>query len=347
MPKFPKDFRWVQTGKTLGQGGQAQVYLVTDITGEHQGEYALKALSKNKPKQAYERFHRELEAINQLDHKYIIKTVDASSLSEKFQYYVMEYVPGAISLERVLGTPDNPYYASPEKAVNLFIMIAQALSACGDCDPRVVHRDLSPSNILLIPDGSIRIIDFGLCQIEGGHPITLVDEGVGTLNYMSPECETGGSGLADINSDLYSAGKILWSAITNRRAFSREKTAFTTNAMTKIFPHNPMTWHLFHIFSKTIRFNYQDRWQNAYDAIMGAWDVLGLIENKYQPLEIIYNKCPICGVGKLDQFNGNHQVFGNPNPPGIYGERCNYCGYCMAIDYDLYKKKLEEMENLE
>jgi len=345
--KIPKDLRWQQTGKTLGQGGQAQVQEVVDSLGEFTGMFALKGLAKDKPLQAYERFYREISAIKSLQHRYIIIVVDSSSPQDDFHYYVMEFIEGAIPLQKVLNTTKNPYHANPIAALDLFRMLVEAILACEINNPKVVHRDISPSNVLLVPDGTIKVIDFGICQVEETGTITLTDEGVGTVNYMAPECESGATGNIEIHSDLYSAGKILWSAVTGQRAFSREKPAFTNKAMSKVFPDYPDIWHLHHIFAKTIRNNPSDRWQSAKDAIKMCNHIRRLITNGYPPIEDIFERCPICGVGSLEKFEGSHMVFGNPNPSGIFAKRCSYCGVCMAIDLEILRNNLDKMKLME
>lgn len=259
----------------------------------------------------------------------------------------MEYIQGATSLDKLISTGNNPFFSEPSNSVKLFMMIVKALSACEKNIPIIFHRDLSPSNILIIPDNSIRIIDFGLCQIAGDNAITLSGEGVGTMNYMAPECESGGVGEVGVHSDLYSAGKILWSAIADQRAFAREKPTFTSKSLNRILPDNPMSWHLLHIFSKTIRYNWQDRWQSSGEAYSGALNVLQLIENRYQPLQILFRNCPMCGFGTMDRFPQSHVVYGNPNPKGFIGVKCNYCGYVMLVDYGLHNEKLKEIESFE
>jgi serine/threonine protein kinase len=164
--KIPENLKWKKTGKTLGQGGQGQVFEVQDVTSKNGLTYAMKALSKNRPSKAYERFHREIKAIASLRHPYIIKIADFSSLEDDFQYYVMEIVQGAVPLQTILKSSDNPYLRNPIKSMKLFRQICEALLACEESEPCIVHRDLSPANVLIVPDGSIKIIDFGLCQIE-------------------------------------------------------------------------------------------------------------------------------------------------------------------------------------
>jgi serine/threonine protein kinase len=259
----------------------------------------------------------------------------------------MEYVAEAQTLRAVMRSETNPFYGNPLKALGLFQQITEALLACEENTPPIVHRDLSPANVLILPDDSAQLIDFGLCHIEGKERVTLTDEGVGTINYMAPECESGAEGKVGVHSDLYAAGKILWSAITGQMAFSRERPAFTSKSMQTMFPQEPTTWHLHHIFEKTIRHNWQDRWLSAKDALHCAREVRFLIESSYPPLEIIGPKCPICGVGKLGKFEGDYLVFGNPNPDGILSQQCSYCGICFARDVRKQAQNLDARKSLE
>lgn len=345
--KIPKNLKWQPTGKTLGQGGQAQVHLVKDKSEENSTLFALKALRKNGHGQAYDRFYREISAVKKLDHPNIIKIIDHSSPESDFHYYVMEYIEDALPLDKLIISDKNPFYNNPCKALQLFDQICLGIFECELSEPSIVHRDLCPSNILFLPNHSIKIIDFGICQIEENAPITLTDEGIGTINYMAPECESGSNESIKIGADLYSAGKILWSAVTGNKAFAREKSVFTTKSMSNIFPENPSTWHLIHIFIKTIRNDWRNRWDSAKYAISASKFVKNLISNGYPPLEIVTKRCPVCGVGELDSFRGSHMVFGNPNPQGIGAVQCSYCGICLAINFNLKNQNLKSIQTLE
>ncbi len=345
--KIPSDVKWKTTGRTIGAGGQSQIYEVIDSTADPKHRYAMKVLAPNKPKQAYERFYREIEAIKNLDHPGIIKIVDHSLASADFHFYVMELIENAQTLDKVIESSQNPYYGNALRSLDLIIRILEVLIACESHDPRIVHRDLKPSNVLVLPDSSLRIIDFGICQIEGSSTITMIDEGVGSPNYMSPECESGAEGTSTIASDLYSVGKILWSAITGMRAFARENPVFDAKSMVTIFPDNPETWHLFHIFKSTIRKKPEDRLQTAGGCLLLANRVRDLIAKGYPPLELIKETCPICGVGKLSDFEGSHMVFGNPNPCGIRSFQCNYCGFCFAVNTAFANLEIDQRKRLE
>ncbi len=346
--KIPQDLKWKTTGRSLGQGGQAHVYEVYDESDPSRKKFALKALSKNKPREAYERFYREISAIKSLSNPYIIDIEDHSKPHDEFHYYVMEFIENALSLKRLINQNENPYFHNGLKTLKLLSQLLDAIKECEQNDPKVVHRDLNPANILVTPNKDIKIIDFGLCQIEGNSPLTLIDEGVGTQNYMAPECESGSESEIGIHSDIYSMGKIVWSAITNQMAFAREKPAFTNRSIKNIFPNNPEHWHLQHIMSFTVRHNPSDR-STVDQLIYWVKRVRQLIISKYPPLELITEQCPICGWGKLDRFEQSHAVFGNPNPRGIYALQCDYCGYCFAINprFRTQKEKVNHIKQLQ
>ena len=341
--KIPTTLRWKSTGRTLGRGGQATVVQVRDDLNEHAGDFALKIIAKDRPDKVYERFAREIEAIQRLHHPLIIEIVDHSNPSDEFQFYVMEFIEEATPLKRFLSSPENPFASNPLAALALFTQLVEAISVWSDAG--IVHRDLSPTNVLILPDNKIKIIDFGICQLDDHDTITLSNEGVGTPNYMAPECESGAAGDPDFTADLYSAGKILWSAIANSHAFSRESSAFNAKSMKTIFPDTPEIWHFHHIFEKTIRHSQSDR-STIEDALAIARRVRFLIMSGFPPLEFIQEVCPVCGVGKLGSGQGLHGVFGNPNPNGIYSYQCSYCGMCFAINRKLSNAILKERSAL-
>jgi serine/threonine protein kinase len=346
LSAIPESLRWEEI-RELGRGGQGRVYEVKNKEAPDGPHYALKVLDGRVTEQARERFRREVEAIKSLDHPSIIKIVDYSKPMNKFQFYVMELVKGARQLESIITLGRNPFVGNAVASVDLFIALAEGVLACESHELRIVHRDLSPKNILVLPDKSIKIIDFGICQMQDNVPITLVDEGLGTRNYAPPECESGSDTAIAVYSDLYSAGKVLWSAITGRRAFARERPVFTTMSMAKTFPNDPETWHLHHIFEHTVRRDPTNRWQSAKDAVREAKRVRLLIRAGYIPLEHLKDICPVCGWGNLNRFDQGHVVFGNPNPSGVESRKCEYCGYGFPVDVKRMKQQLNSRQNME
>ena len=236
--KIPIDLRWKATGRTLGQGGQATVVEVQDSRDEHPGNYALKGLASGKPAKAYERFVREIDALRSITHPGIIRVVDHSVPDCDFHFYVMELLEGVHPLKKLLGTPHNPYFGDVLASLSLFIDLLSAIEACEKAG--IVHRDLSPSNTLILPNKSPKLIDFGICRVQDAETITLTDEGVGTQNYMAPECESGATnGKITSQAGYLLSGQDLWSAITNQQAFAREAPVFGHKSLKALFPEIP------------------------------------------------------------------------------------------------------------
>lgn len=340
--KFPKEFRWTFV-RTLGSGGQATVAEVSDSTRADGARYALKALTPTKPKQAFERFRREVAALHAVRHNAVVRVIDQSSPEAEFQYYVMELVPGARTIKSLLGSQENPYHRRALPAVDFFAKLVEAIAAWESVG--IIHRDLSPGNVLVTPSGDVKVIDFGICQIEGEQTITLADEGVGTQNYMSPECEAGSAGrTVSTRADLYSAGKILWSLVAHERAFAREAPAFNQKSMKALFPWSPDLWHLQRVLEKSIRHDPSHRWKSAAAALEDVARIRYLISAGRPPLELFADACPLCGVGTLKSFQGQHMVYGNPPPSGIVPGECDHCHFTFAVKRTALMKALGERQ---
>ncbi len=333
---------WKQI-KSLGQGKQGQVILVHKPTEPNQ-PYALKLLARNAAPIAYERFGREIEAIQRLDHPFVPKIISYSTDAGQ-PYYVMEYFEGARSLKDLMQSDNNPFFADAHRTLKLGKALFEVV---GDyAEKSIVHRDLSPGNILVLPDHTIRVIDFGLCQMADHELITLAGPGIGTINYMSPECEAGSTDMPTMRSDFYSVGKILWSAITNQVAFAREKPVFQSKSMRNMFRNEPMTWHLQRVFEMTIRHLADNRWDSSITAVTAICQLIRLVELNVLPVEMFIDLCPLCQIGRLGPFTQSHMVFGNPNPENIVSVQCPECGFCFARNQKLLRDRLQQRAELE
>jgi len=339
--KIPENIPWITTGKSLGSGGQAEVYLVTRRDQTDGRNFALKVLKHVDSKQARDRFAQEIEAVKSLDSPFIAKIIDHSQPEDAFQYYTMEYYEGARTLANIIFSGLNPYHGDTLKSLDIFQSLVSCIQACEQAKPQIIHRDISPKNILVLPDGSIRLIDFGICLIQDGQRVTLVDEDVGTRNYTAPECEAGNDTEIGAHSDLYSAAKLLWSCITSQRAFAREKPVFGNRGLDVMLPNIPLAWHLNLIFEKTIRANPQNRIGKS-DAILEIiQEVRYLVERGFPPMREVAKLCPSCGRSNVGDFPHGHSVFGNPNPPGVEAFLCKDCGFGFVRNVDYLRENYQ------
>ncbi len=185
----------------IGRGGMGEVYLVLDhATGQ---EVALKTLHNKygTSRHAVARFVREVKLARRLNHPGIVKIYDA----QKWQgtlFFTMEYLHGK-SLRRWLQQRPRLDFAS---TVRVLCLTASALEHAHRI---TIHRDLSPENIMLLQDGSVRLFDFGLAKLDDQLNLTETGANLGKLKYMAPEQEMNASEV-DHRADLYSLGVIFF-----------------------------------------------------------------------------------------------------------------------------------------
>lgn len=219
-----------------------------------------------------------------------------------------------------------------------------------------MHRDLSPANVLVQDDGQITLIDFGLCQIDDGHMVTLTEEAVGTPHYRAPEFSGHSNIQPGIQADFYSVGKILRSMITNKPAFDREAAAFNHLSLFKELPDLPPAWHFHPIFEATIRYEPSKRFGHTFDALKRAQLVRRLITEGYKPLEQLADDlCPMCGVGRygsntialLTYYAEEMKRFSEAmtRNTGAYSI-CPFCFHASFAAYDALHKALDDRKKL-
>ncbi|MBA4370725.1 MAG: serine/threonine protein kinase [Coriobacteriaceae bacterium] len=194
----------------IGAGGMADVYKAVDETLGR--TVAVKVLNPRYAQAAdfIDRFRREAQAAANLSHPGIGNVYDSGSEGDTY-YIVMEYVSG-IDL-KALVKRDGPL--DPVKAANYAEQVCAALAAAHGYD--VIHRDIKPQNILLQPDGRVRVMDFGIARVTDGDDLTHTGSVLGTAQYVSPE-QAQGRPLTP-GSDLYSLGCVLYEMLTGRPPF--------------------------------------------------------------------------------------------------------------------------------
>jgi serine/threonine protein kinase len=220
-----------QIVRELGKGSMGVVYEAHDPHIDR--SVALKVLRQDRvTSEAFvERFLKEAKAIGRFSHPNIVTVFDVGQ-DHGTIYIAMEFLEG-IPLNDVIQENN----LTIDEIVNIGIQVAETLDYAHQ--KGIVHRDIKPSNILRMPNGQIKISDFGIAHIEDPSAAQLTQAGeiLGTPAYMSPEQVVGHP--VDGRSDLYSLGVILYELSTGKRPFGGQNLTAVFKAVTQDNPPEP------------------------------------------------------------------------------------------------------------
>ena len=193
----------------LGEGGMGRVYSAThEVIG---GRVAIKVMSTFND-ELVSRFFAEARAVNLVEHDAIVKVSDLSQLPDGRPYIVMEHVAGETLRALIQRREPLPVGGAIDVMTEVLLAL-DAVHAAG-----IVHRDLKPDNIIVTPNGRVRVLDFGVAKLLTGGPArTHTGAAVGTPEYMAPEQIRGTA--VDARTDVYAAAVALFEAITGVRPF--------------------------------------------------------------------------------------------------------------------------------
>jgi eukaryotic-like serine/threonine-protein kinase len=193
------------------RSGMASIFRATDLRTGRQVAIKVPHPEMESDPVFFERFHREQEIGQKLDHPGVMKVFPEDSHSQL--YLVMEWVEGRL-LRQILNDQKK---LPPERAVRIALNICDALGYIHSNG--VVHRDLKPENIMVDAEDGIKLIDFGIAANVGSRRITFtkLSQTMGTPDYISPEQVKGKRG--DARSDLYALGVMLYEMLTGKVPF--------------------------------------------------------------------------------------------------------------------------------
>lgn len=199
----------------IGRGGMAFVYKAIDLKLNR--EVAVKVLREEytENEQFIKKFDRESQAAAGLSHPNIVSVFDVG-VQDNIYYIIMEYVDGT-TLKQYLNKKGTLDYV---EATQYILEVAGALKCAHE--HKIIHRDIKPHNILLTKDLTPKVADFGIARAITSSTVTVTNQTMGSVHYISPEQARGG--FVDECSDLYSLGIMYYELLTGQLPFDAESS---------------------------------------------------------------------------------------------------------------------------
>lgn len=197
----------------VGGGGMANVYLARDMILDRDVALKILRMDFNNDEEFIKRFNREAQSATSLAHPNIVSIYDVGEDGDIY-YIVMEYVEGMTLKQYIQKNDPIPI----ETALDIMQQITAAISHAHHYG--IIHRDIKPQNILIDPNGNIKITDFGIAIALSSTNITQTNAVLGSVHYLSPEQARGG--MANKKSDIYSLGIVMFELFTGRLPFYGE-----------------------------------------------------------------------------------------------------------------------------
>ena len=300
--ELPRNLAGRQLGRyevltQLASGGMAAVYVARALGVA--GFERLVAIKVLHPHLAYEEefvsmFLDEARLAARIRHPNVVPTLDISDTEGDGFFLVMQYIEGD-HFGSLLGHAARGGERIPARATARIVL--DALGGLGAAheltdefgDPlKLVHRDVSPHNVMVSIDGSAHLTDFGVAKAEKRLSSTRAGQFKGKLAYMAEQASTG---FADQRSDLFSMGIILWEALTGRRLFRAENNAATlTKILHEAIPLPSELWDDLHAYddlmAKVLHREADQRYQTADEFAAALEDAAAEHEGIAKPREV-------------------------------------------------------------
>lgn len=199
--------------RSIGEGGMANVYLAFDtILNRNVAVKILRGDLANDEK-FVRRFQREAISASSLNHPNIVEMYDVGEDDGKY-FIVMEYLEG----ETLKSLIKRRGALTLSEVIDIMLQLTAGL-ACAH-ESYIIHRDIKPQNVVILEDGTVKITDFGIAMALNSNELTQTNSVMGSVHYLPPE-QANGDG-ATIQSDIYSAGILMYELITGKLPFKGE-----------------------------------------------------------------------------------------------------------------------------
>jgi serine/threonine protein kinase/sugar lactone lactonase YvrE len=254
----------------IGRGGMGVIYKAQDPRlNRHVAikQLVLEGVEPDKREEFRERFRREAILAAGLNHPNLISIYDVNIDAEN-SYYVMEFLEGHSYRKELEGRPNQRM--TPEEFYPIFKQVCEGLAHAHDMG--LVHRDIKPDNIFILPLGKVKLTDFGIARTQEPDNSNLTKPGVmlGTLSYVSPE-QLQDARNVDLRADIYSLGIVAYETLAGQLPFTGEGLtstlmAIVSRAAKPINEVNPaISMDISSVIAKAIRKGPNERYLTVLD----------------------------------------------------------------------------------
>ncbi len=276
----------------IGQGAMGVVYKAVDPMIDR--TVAIKTvnlqLNRDELEEFEARFQQEIKAAGRLNHPNIVTIYDVGR-NDNMAYMAMEFLDGR-ELKDILAHADDA--PSTATIVDWVAQIAQGLSFAHEHD--IIHRDVKPSNIMVVRGGLAKITDFGIARMPSSAVKTMTGLILGSPRYMSPEQVIGKS--LDHRTDIFSLGVVLYEALTKTPPFDADNVNAIMYATVNTHPPAPSSLNsrvpamLDLVVAKALAKTVDERYQSMRELASDLSEVKRLLALTQPPATLLANQAP-------------------------------------------------------